>query len=57
MRKEMLGTPRSRQQLTTSSALSRCWLMEATALGIRPGERSKAQGESCGALEALPGWG
>lgn len=38
MRKEMLGTPRSRQQLTTSSDLRRCWLMEATALGMRPGE-------------------
>lgn len=39
MRKEMLGTPRSRQQLTTSSDLRRCWLMEATALGMRPGEQ------------------
>ena len=36
MRKDMLGAPRSRQQLTTSSAVSRCWLTEATALGIRP---------------------
>lgn len=35
--KDMLGAPRSRQQLTTSSEFSRCWLMEATALGIRPG--------------------
>ncbi len=34
--KDMLGAPRSRQQLTTSSEFSRCWLMEATALGIRP---------------------
>lgn len=39
MRKEMLGTLRSRQQLTTSSDFRRCWLMEATALGMRPGER------------------
>lgn len=39
MRKEMLGTPRSRQQLTTSSDFRRCWLMEATALGMRPGEQ------------------
>ena len=39
MRKEMLGTPRSRQQLTTSSDLRRCWLMEATGLGMRPGEQ------------------
>lgn len=34
--KDMLGAPKSRQQLTTSSEFSRCWLMEATALGIRP---------------------
>lgn len=40
MRKEMLGTPRSRQQLTTSSDLRRCWLMDATALGMRPGEQT-----------------
>lgn len=39
MRKEMLGTPRSRQQLTTSSDFRRCWLMEATALGMRPSEQ------------------
>lgn len=39
MRKEMLGAPRSRQQLTTSSDFRRCWLMEATALGMRPGEQ------------------
>lgn len=36
MRKDMLGAPRSRQQLTTSSEVSKCWLMEATARGIRP---------------------
>lgn len=36
MRKDMLGAPRSRQQLTTSSEVSKCWLMEATALWIRP---------------------
>lgn len=34
--KDILGAPKSRQQLTTSSEFSRCWLMEATALGIRP---------------------
>ena len=34
--KDMLGAPRSRQQLTTSSEFRRCWLMEATALGMRP---------------------
>lgn len=39
MRKEMLGTPRSRQQLTTSSDFRRCWLTEATALGMRPSEQ------------------
>ena len=49
MRKEMLGTPRSRQQLTTSSDLRRCWLMEATALGMRPGEQRTRR--CCGTLE------
>lgn len=39
--KDMLGAPKSRQQLTTSSEFSRCWLMEATARGIRPEQQSK----------------
>lgn len=34
--KEMLGAPRSRQQLTTSSEVRMCWFMDATARGIRP---------------------
>lgn len=34
--KEMLGAPRSRQQLTTSSEVRMCWLRDATARGIRP---------------------
>lgn len=34
--KEMLGAPRSRQQLTTSSEVRMCWLIEATAREIRP---------------------
>lgn len=42
--KDMLGAPKSRQQLTTSSEFNRCWLMEATALGIRPGQQ-KAETE------------
>lgn len=36
MRKEMLGTLRSKQQLTTSSAARTCWLEEATWRGTRP---------------------
>jgi len=34
--KEMLGAPRSRQQLTTSSEVRICWFTDATARGIRP---------------------
>lgn len=34
--KDMLGAPRSRQQLTTSSEVRMCWFMDATARGIRP---------------------
>lgn len=36
IRKDMLGAPRSRQQLTTSSEASKCWLIEATARWILP---------------------
>lgn len=41
IRKDMLGAPRSRQQLTTSSEFSKCWLIEATARGIRPIRRGE----------------
>lgn len=34
--KEMLGAPRSRQQLTTSSDVRMCWFRDATAREIRP---------------------
>lgn len=33
---EMLGAPRSRQQLTTSSDVKMCWFRDATARGTRP---------------------
>lgn len=36
IRKEILGTLRSKQQLTTSSAVRICWLGEATWRGTRP---------------------
>ncbi len=39
--KDMLEAPRSRQQLTTSSEFSKCWLIEATARGIRPIRRGE----------------
>lgn len=43
--KDMLGAPKSRQQLTTSSEFSKCWLMEATALGIRPRRQWRRRGK------------
>lgn len=36
MRNEMLGALRSKQQLMTSSVLSRCWLGELTVRAIQP---------------------
>lgn len=47
--KDILGAPKSRQQLTTSSEFSRCWLMEATALGIRPRQQ-------CAEKDREDGW-
>lgn len=47
--KDILGAPKSRQQLTTSSEFSRCWLMEATALGIRPRQQ-------CAETDREDGW-
>lgn len=38
---EMLGAPRSRQQLTTSSEVKMCWFREATARGTRPGRGTR----------------
>lgn len=35
---EMLGAPRSRQQLTTSSEVKMWWFRDATARGTRPGK-------------------
>ncbi len=40
MRKEMLGALRSRQQLTTSSARSTCWLGELTERATQPANHS-----------------
>lgn len=40
IRKEILGTLRSRQQLTTSSAARMCWLGEATWRGTWPTQRN-----------------
>lgn len=37
--KEILGTLRSKQQLTTSSGFKRCWLVELTGWAIQPGDR------------------
>lgn len=39
--KEMLGAPRSRQQLTTSSDVKMCWFREATARGTRPAKNAR----------------
>lgn len=48
IRKEMLGAPKSRQQLTTSSEASKCWFTDATALGTRPISRqTQKETENC----------
>lgn len=44
--KEILGTLRSRQQLTTSSALRTCWLGEFTVRGMQPAQSTQTCGST-----------
>lgn len=52
IRNEMLGALRSKQQLMTSSVLSRCWFGELTVLAIQP-VRTRRKG-TCVYLRGSP---